>query len=160
MARKASVNKVLGAPPALLPVIVNPGAVASGIEDRFRTLCQRIKAHGTYTTNIGLDLGIEAPQSEQDLVAAKPALSIKIVAGHPHIDWKKGGFTALDLYGTDDATGNYILLGTLTGHSYADNRALPAAGQSKVRKYKGMYKNHDAQVGQMSDEASITVAGV
>ncbi len=108
LARKDSVNTVLGAPPAILPSIVNPGAVASGIEDRFRTLCQRIKAHGIYTANIGLDLGIEVSQSEQDMVAAKPALSIKIVARHPHIDWKKGGFTALDLNGTDDATGNYV----------------------------------------------------
>ena len=158
LARKTSNNEVLGAAPAALPAIVNPGAVAAGIEDRFRTLCQRIKSHAAYTKSIGQDFGIEAPTSIVDLDSKKPILTIKITAGHAHIDWKKDGLDALDLYGTDDTTGSYILLGTLTGHSYIDNRTLPSTVPSKLRKYKGIYKVKDAQIGQMSDEVSVTVA--
>ena len=143
-----------------MAITTNPGAVASGIEDRFRTLCQRIKSHGAYTSSIGQDLGIEAASSPVELDSKKPILTIKNIAGHPHIDWKKDGMDALDLYGTDDTSNAYVLLGTLTGHSYVDNRALPAVGQSKLRKYKGIYKKKDTQIGQMSDEVSITVAAV
>ncbi len=160
LARKTNNNDVLGLPPAAMPAIVNPGAVPAGIEDRFRTLCQRIKKHGAYTVGIGQDLGIEAPTSVVDLDSKKPVLTIKTVAGHPHIDWKKDNLDALDLYSTDDTTGNYILLGTLTGHSFVDNRALPAGVPSKVRKYKGIYRKKDTQIGQMSDEATVTVATV
>ena len=160
LARKTNNDDVLGTAPAALPAIINPGAVPAGIEDRFRTLCQRIKKHGAYTVGIGQDLGIEAPTSVVDLDSKKPVLTIKTVAGHPHIDWKKDNLDALDLYGTDDTSGAYVLLGTLTGHSFVDNRTLPTGVSSRLRKYKGIYRKKDVQIGQMSDEVSVTVATV
>lgn len=160
LARKQSNGDVLGATPSALVLPANPGAVLSGIEDRFRTLAQRIKSHGNYNSSIGKDLDLEAPEVQVDLDTKKPKLKIKLVAAHPTIDWKKDSIDALELYGTDDSTGNYTLIGTLSGKSYVDNRALPSTGQSKMRKFKAIYRHKDQQIGQWSDEVSIAVAGV
>jgi hypothetical protein len=161
LARKTSGNDVLGAPPAALVVAAPPTpTVQSGIENRFRTLAQRIKSHGAYNTSIGEDLGIEAPSTTVDLDNKKAVLKIKQVAGHPFIEWKKDGIDALELYGTDDTTGNYVLLGTISGKSFEDNRPLPPTGQSKLRKYKAIYRHKDKQIGHWSDEVSVSVTGI
>jgi len=42
---------------------------------------------------------------------------------------------------------------------YTDTAALPAPGAGAVWKYKGIYREADAQVGQWSDVVSVAVAG-
>ena len=161
LARKAVGIDILGAAPTPLTISAPPATVTAGIENRFRILVQRIKKHGAYNSSIGEDLGIEAPISALILDVKKPVLKIKLVAARPRIDWKKDGIDALEIYGSDDNTsGNYSLLATIMGTSYLDSRPLPPLGESKLRKYKAIYRHKDEQIGNWSDEVSISVTGV
>ncbi len=149
----SSAMAAMPAAPAL-PAPV-PAAVAPGVIARFTALVARVKNHRNYTDAIGQDLGVIGAEQVIDTAAWKPLLASQIQAGHPVVQWKKGGADALEVW--VDRGDGFIFLAIDTHPPYPDTAPLPAAGA--VWKYKAIYRLHDEQVGQWSDILSITVGG-
>lgn len=146
------------APPAIAAA---PTAVAPGIFKRAASLVAVIKAKTVYSTSDGADLGVEVSGLVESLsrkqVESKPDIKLRLIAGGaPEVVWHKGGMDGIDIY-VDRGTNQWQYLATDTHPNYTDTAPLPANGQSAVWKYRCIYRDHDAQVGQWSDVASITV---
>jgi hypothetical protein len=132
---------------------------APGIFPRVRAVVGRVKANIAYTEADGKDLGIIGEEQTNDLVGIKPAISLRLAAGgHPEIVWKKQGMDGIEIYVSRNAD-PYTLLAYDMRPNHIDASPLPALGTSAVWKYRAIYRFHDAQVGQWSDEVSVTVAG-
>jgi hypothetical protein len=132
---------------------------APGIFSRVRALVGRIKASVAYTDADGKDLGIIGEEQTTDLVGIKPAITTRLAAGgHPEIVWKKQGMDGIEIYVSRNAE-PYTLLAYDMRPNHIDASPLPALGTSAIWKYRAIYRFHDAQVGQWSDEVSVTVAG-
>jgi hypothetical protein len=148
-----------GAP--VLPTLgAAPAAVDLGIEERFRTLVRRIKAHPNYNASIGDALGIEGPeQTPVDLSTVQPRLKLKISGGVVVIGWGWGGQSEqLDMIRleVDRGTGaGFVLLANDTTPGYFDTESFPATAAKWT--YRGMYYVGDGAVGQWSDPVSINV---
>jgi hypothetical protein len=151
----------LGDAPIWAPPVA-PATAAANISGRWSKLIQQIKSQPNYTEAIGDDLGISAISSaltQADIDALKPKLKAHLVAGQPIVEWKKGDADGINIYGADGNTGIYVFLATNLHPNYLDKRPLPAPGQSAVRKFKAVYIMGDEEVGQYSDEISISVMG-
>ncbi|MEC4048259.1 hypothetical protein OX284_002360 [Flavobacterium sp. SUN046] len=139
----------LGTPPAIVP---------ANIQLRFTQKAAKAKANPNYTKAIGKDLGIESPEQVFVPSHGKPSLKIKLNAGHPEIRFVKGHFEGLEIH--KDTGSGFKLLATSFRAGYNDTSGLPPAGVSEIWKYKGIYFHGNLQVGQWSDEVSVTVTGV
>ena len=144
----------------ILPTLPQPIAtpVSPGIIPRLSALVARIKASKNYTEAIGKDLWIVASKQIIDPTTWKPALAIKIQAGHPIILWTKGNAAAIEIW-VDRGDGHFSQLAINTEPNTTDNWPLPPAGTSAMWRYKAIYLLHDEQVGQWSDVISVSVGG-
>lgn len=142
------------------PVLaIAPKAVAPGIQFRFTTMVNRIKAHQGYTTAIGQNLGIEMTAAFRlDLDNAQPILKVVSRGGRVNLDWKKGKFDGIVI--EKDSGKGFLVLDKDLHPNFVDNSPLPASGESAVWKYRAMYLYGDGQVGLWSDIVTVTVAGV
>jgi hypothetical protein len=136
-----------------------PATVPPDIFGRNCALAGRIKKHPSYTEAMGQDLGIIGAEQTIDYSSLKPVLNITLQAGHPVIDWHKQGMDSLELWADRGDGKGFIFLAIDSVPLYTDTAALPAPGAGAVWKYKGIYREADAQVGQWSDVVSIAVAG-
>lgn len=145
-----------GTTPPVPPVFgAAPTAVEPGIFDRAASIGNRIKKHKDYVVSDGNNLGLEgAEKPAPDLVNAKPAIKIVLIAGKPEIRWTKGLYDALHIEVDRDGTG-YRFLAIDTEPDYSDTFALPV--QAATWKYRAIYIFHDEKVGMWSDEVSVTV---
>ena len=75
------------------------------------------------------------------------------------IQWVKQGLDALELWVDRGDGKGFVFLAIDTIVPYVDTAALPAAGQSALWKYKGIYLQADERVGQWSDIVSLAVNG-
>jgi hypothetical protein len=115
----------------------------------------RIKASLSYTTAIGNDLGIIAPESTIDISALQPILKVKLEAGKPRIKCSKGVADALDLF-VDRHDGNgFILLGRLIKLDFIDTASLPSGVTLAEWSYRAIYVIGNDNVGMLSAEASV-----
>ena len=154
-----------GAPVApVLPAA--PPAVDPGIEPRFRALARQIKAHAAYNEALGKALGIEGPErAAPDLASLKPAIAVQASGGRVEVSWGwqgHGAFLDLCELQVDRADGKgWALLAYDTTPGYADTAPLPTAPAKWTYRaiYRAIYRVGDAQVGQWSDPASLTVGG-
>jgi hypothetical protein len=146
---------------ATMPVFTVPGivpaAVLVGIETRFRQRAEKAKAvTGVYNNDIGEQLCIVAPEASGEL--GVPQFTIELAAGHPLMKWKKKTSDGIEIW-KDDGTG--FRFRDKDGKSpWVDNDDLPAAGQSKIWKYKIIYLVDDEPVGDFSPDTSISVQGI
>jgi len=156
--RKGEANVVSNTPPASPLLDVMPSAVAPGIVVRFTTMVNRIKAHQSYTTAIGQNLGIEMTRTQKiDLDAAQPILKTVLRGGKVNLLWKRGKFDGI-LIEKDSGEG-FITLDKDFHPDFIDNSNMPAQGQSALWKYRAIYLANDEKVGSWSDIVSITVGG-
>ncbi|RFM29111.1 hypothetical protein [Deminuibacter soli] len=160
--REGGANNDVAIMPAPPTIAAAPTAVTPGIFKCAAALVAGIKAKTIYSASDGTDLGIEGSGAVESLsrkqVESKPTITLRLIAGGaPEIVWRKGGMDGIDIY-VDRGTGQWQYLATDTHPNYTDTAPLPAAGQSALWKYRCIYRDHDAQVGQWSDVASITVS--
>lgn len=135
-----------------------PAAVTPGIIYRFTTMVNRIKAHQSYTTAIGQNLGIEYSSSlKLDLDTAQPILKAVSRGGKVNLDWKKGKFDGIVI--EKDSGNGFIVLDKDLHPNFIDKSDLPPAGESAVWKYRAMYLYNDDQVGLWSDMVTVSVVG-
>ena len=148
----------LGAFPAA-PVLPTPAPamVAPGIFGRATALVARIKVAPGYTDSIGQTLQLIGADQTVDVSTMKPVITAQLDAGQVDIGWTKQGMDGIEIQ-VDRGTG-FVFLAIDTIPGYTDTAPMPAAGQSALWKYKGIYRQGDDRVGQWSDVVSIPVAG-
>ncbi len=136
--------------------------MAGNIFGRLAKMVQSIKAHPNYTIAIGNDLGIiGADTPPVDPANIKPVLGHNLQAGKPNITWKKNGHQGIHIYvDRGDGKGFGNMPYTDTKPDFLDEYQLPATGQTALWKYKAIYIDDDVEVGNMSNELSVTVAGI
>ncbi len=135
-----------------------PAVVAPGILVRFTTLVNRIKAHQSYTTAIGQNLGVEITTTAQlSLNMAEPVLKVVLRGGQVNLLWKKGNYSGILI--EKDSGAGFITLDKDFHPDFIDNSPLPAQGQSAVWKYRAIYLMNDDKVGVWSAIVTTTVAG-
>lgn len=146
-------------PPPPPVLAAPPAAVPPDIELRFQEKARRAKAAKGYTRSIGEKLGIVGDDTEFNPKEGKPKLKVSLDAGYPFVVTSKGRYPGINLYrdmGTGYGDKPYK---TLTTPKFRDEDCLPAAGQSRIIKYKAIFVWDNKEVGDWSDEVSITVAG-
>ncbi len=155
-ARYLKTDLDLAAPP--VPVIDTiPKAVKSGIQARFAQKVKQAKASANYTETIGKALGIVGTSTAaRGNATDSPELKLLLNGGYPELSFKLNGYEAVNIY--KDAGNGYALLKTAHRSPVKDIH-LPAAGQTALYKYKAIYVENDVEVGTMSAEVSIAVAG-
>ena len=135
---------------------VMPKVVAPGILVRFTTMVNRLKAHQSYTTAIGQNLGVELTASQKlDLDTAQPILKVVVRGGRVNLDWKKGKFDGIII--EKDSGNGFLVLDKDMHPNFIDNSPLPPAGESAIWRYRAMYLLSDDRVGMWSDIVSTTV---
>jgi len=151
-------GSVLGIEPVPPTFPPPPAAVPPGIFVRAAKLGAIIKKKANYTQADGNDLGLEGSEQPQDMEKLKPVLTIRLVSGgKPQLSWKKQRTNSLEIH-VDRGDGNFVLLATNTSTKYIDNTALPTGATSALWKYKAIYRFNNANVGEWSDVATITVS--
>lgn len=135
-------------------------AVAPGIEARFRSLVQLIKANANYNTALGQALGIEgAQQTGPDLNTIQPVIDAIISGNHVTVKWGWGGNSAyLDICELQVDRGDgkgFGLLAFDTTPGYTDTQLFPAA--PAIWTYRAIYRVGDKQTGQWSLPVGVTV---
>jgi len=153
-ARKGTEATVLSSFPTPVDVTSPPTAVLPGVEDRFRKLVQQIKANPNYSTVIGEDLGIVAPEDTSVLTA--PVLTVKLDGGVPVIGFKKGKSGGIRLYSKRGSEADFSFLAVDTKSPYRDTRPNLGAGPEQ-RQYYAYFIVDDQQTGDPSTVVSITV---
>lgn len=142
--------------PALAPA--PPMPEKPDLEGRFRILVQRIAYHPAYTTAIGRDLGIEAPEETFNPSEGKPSFYIEPTSGgYPNLRWKKGKYEGVEIW-KDNGSG-FAKLDRDMKPDYIDKTELPKAGTTALWKYKMIYLLNDEPIGNWSDVVSVTVYG-
>ncbi|TRX35233.1 hypothetical protein [Flavobacterium restrictum] len=143
------------APPA--PVLdATPPVVPPGVVTRFTTMVNRIKAHQSYTTAIGQNLGIEMTNTQKvNLDSAQPTLKTVMRGGQVNLLWKKGKFGGILI--EKDSGAGFVTLDKDFHPDFIDNSTMPAQGQSAVWKYRAIYLLNDEKVGLWSDVVTVSV---
>ena len=132
-----------------------------------RALAARIKAHPAYTVALGSLLGIEGPQDTTDLTTSKPTLTgIDQTGGVVELDFDKSISDGVNIYAKRDGDADFVFLARDTASPYIDNRPLLVATKpelreglaSRLREYKAVYVQSDAEIGLFSDEVVVNCA--
>jgi len=151
----------LGPIPGLpvLPSGTVPDVTSGGVIGRFRDIVQDTANSKKITQDIMSSLGILAPESKEDIDAAKPEFHLTYSsAGHPMIVWTKGHFDGVEIWKSTDGI-TFTKLDKDIRPDYIDKSDLPAATKAENWYYKLIYFMDKDQVGQWSDIQSIAVAG-
>lgn len=151
-------------PPSAAPVApVLPAAVPPvdpGIEARFRSLRNQIKAHPASNKGIREAVGIEGAElTGPDYATVKPNITVTTSGTHVEIGWNWGGFASfLDQLELEvDRGQGFVLLAIDTTPGYTDTQPFPAAPTKWT--YRAIYRLGDSRVGQWSNPVSVTVGG-
>ncbi len=143
------------------PDVSTPPMVAGvpDIEGRFRTLAATIKLNANYSTAIGEDLMIQAPESTVDYSTYKPIFSLEVVAEQVLIRWKKLKSDGVNIYKKVNG-GAWVKIDFDGKPNYLDKSDMPPAGTSQQWTYRLRYVKNEAEIGEYSVEQTITVSGV
>lgn len=141
--------------PNLEPVAAT---VSPGVQFRFTSLANRIKANPNYTYAIGQILGIEVTsRARVAFENVQPLLKLVMRGGRVNLDWKKGMYSGIVI--EKDSGDGFVVFDKDTRPNFVDPTPLPEPGTSAVWKYRAMYLYNDDRVGDWSDVATITVGG-
>lgn len=91
------------------------------------------------------------------LTAPKPGLTASDTSGGVvELAFSKSKSDGVNLYSQRDGEAGFVFLARDTSSPYVDNRPLLAAGKPEVRRYKTIYVLNDQEIGQFSDEVTVT----
>jgi hypothetical protein len=83
-------------------------------------------------------------------------LGIDQTGGSVELDFSKSISDGVNLYSQRDGEADFVFLARDTSSPYVDNRPLLTAGKPEVRKYKAVYVQNDAEIGNFSNVVTIT----
>lgn len=156
--KKGEANVTVNLTPVSPVLDAVPDDVAPGIVIRFTTMVNRIKAHQSYTTAIGQNLGVE--QSGTAILTmdtAQPLLKAVTRGGKINLLWKKGKFSGILI--EKDSGAGFVTHDKDFHPDFIDNAAMPAQGHSVIWKYKAIYLINDEKVGLWSNIVTVPVEG-
>jgi hypothetical protein len=140
-------------------VINVPVGAFIGIFAEFREIVGFIKSNPNYTENIGLDLMIVAPETEQsNLNDASPNLKLALKNDvSVEIAFKKADFDAIEIQYRKASTENWLPADKATTSPTTHTPQLTVAGQAEKFEYRATYLQKNQRVGNWSPIYSITV---
>lgn len=148
--------------PLSIPTPELPGEEpVPGIFIMVAAIVNKIKLNPAYSVADGTDMGIEGTEIiPPDPATLTPVLSTRPGAGgHPDVKWPKQNMPQLELH-ADRGTGlGWVKVDTFTQAHFIDPYPLPAPGQTALWRYRGIFCDHNQQMGQWSAIAEITVKG-
>lgn len=118
----------------------------------------KVKGNALYTTDIGKDMDILGEAPVVDPNTMKPVLKGEVTAQGVLLRWKKGAADALNIYADRKDGKGFLFLTTDIQPDYVDTTPLPAGVNSAVWNYKAIYVINDEEVGQFSENITITVS--
>jgi hypothetical protein len=132
-----------------------------GIFGLVAELADRIKKHKNYSVADGNDLGIEGtPKAKPNPSSLVPDLAVgRGTGGHPELKWHKQNMPMLEICVDRSEGKGWEKLDTSDQNHYTDAHALPPAGTAVVWRYKAIYKQKGAQVGQWCEPVAVSVMG-
>lgn len=128
------------------------------VERECRALARRLKAHPAYTGAFGHTIGIASRQTVRDPATLQPELELEArEGGEVRIAYTKAATDGVNVYGRYTFAEPWTLLGRSTRSPYVDRRALRQPDQPETREYRAVHVIADAEVGQASAIATVTV---
>jgi len=158
--RRLTNSPVLGAIPAPPATPVFPSPVVDDIFGRTQKLVQLIKNNAAYTVAMGKDLGIVPIVVAGRETVLKPIIALTLNGNQPVISIRKQKAQSINLYVDRGDDKGFVFLATSTTAKYVDVSPLPLPRQSAIWTYEAIYCQNNKEIGQRSDPAKITVAGV
>ena len=101
----------------------------------------------------------DADATTTRVAAQRPVLELGSEGGHIVVKFKKLGHQGVLIYARRGAETEFTLLGLDTQTPYYDNRPNLTPGQAEDRHYRAYFAERDAAVGEVSDVATLAVAG-
>ena len=117
------------------------------------------KASPNFSQEIGLDLGIIAPNVTVDFANYKAQFTTEIYGGNIRIKFKKNNADGINLYGRKKGSLNWMYVARLTKNPYDYNFVLQTEGQPEHWEYRAFGVVDDAEIGVASDIVEILYAG-
>jgi hypothetical protein len=128
------------------------------VVDDITALVKRIRTRKTLTDAIASDLAIVATVTTVDFNNLKPEIKVNLVGNIPQYEYTKKGTTGVVVYCKRGAETDFIYLDKDLKTPYVDNRANLVKGTPELRTYKFRFFYNDIEVGNWSDEVSVTVS--
>jgi len=149
----------LGTP---MPSVPGPGSVGTlptgaqaSIVPRVRALVQRLKAHPSYTTAIGEDLGIEPPSvspPDRPTLRARAETNFRV-----RLTFTMSRMPMLEIQSRRGNETEFTTIAFDTSSPYIDGREPLEAGKPEVREYRARFiDRNDQPIGDWSDVVTAT----
>jgi hypothetical protein len=158
--RYGSGDQVLGAVPTPPVYATMPAVVNDNVQGQFADMIQDCAGSASYSTTIGISLGIAKADTVFDPQAGAPVLKVTLAqGGHPLLHTKLGSYEAFQVWRDSNDGNGYQLAGVSLHPDFLDLTVLPAAGTAVSWKYKVIYVYKNQQAGAWSNEVIISVYG-
>jgi hypothetical protein len=118
---------------------------------------KRIRSRKELTDSIASDLSIVNATSSVDFNSLKPDIKITLVGNVPQYEYTKKGASGISVYCKRGGDTNFVFIDKDLKSPYVDERPNLQPGTPEIRSYKFRYFYDDKEVGNWSDEISVTV---
>jgi len=123
-----------------------------------RRMAQQIKSAKTYTTGIGVDLGIIGSDKSINVTSQlKPALKATVDGHEVVIKFRKEGTDGIKIYGRRGSEQEFTFLAVDTSSPYNDTREKIESSKPEQREYYAYYFEADSEIGQASDVLKVVI---
>jgi hypothetical protein len=121
------------------------------------SLVKRIRTRKELTEAIAEELDIIPTTTSIDFNSLKPEIKVTLVANIPQYEYTKKGTTGISVYCKRGSDTNFVFIDKDFKTPYVDKRPNLEPGTPEIRSYKFRYFYDDKEVGNWSDEISVTV---
>jgi hypothetical protein len=121
------------------------------------SLVKRIRTRKELTEAIAEELDIIPTTTSIDFNSLKPEIKVTLVANIPQYEYTKKGATGISVYSKRGSDTNFVFIDKDFKTPYVDKRPNLESGTPEIRTYKFRYFYDDNEVGNWSDEISVTV---
>jgi hypothetical protein len=122
-----------------------------------REFANYVKSQPNYTTDMGIQLGIEGSDSIINYADLKPVLNVVYEGMNITIKFKKQGTDGIKIFSRRGSETEFTFLATDTESPYVDNRPKLNSAGPELREYQAVYLIRDDAVGQTSDIVKFTL---
>jgi len=128
------------------------------LEQIFRPLIRRMKAHPGYTQALGFKLGIEGKTvTAPDLSNATPSLTaIDKTDGIVELGFVRRDGEGATIYVKRDQATEWTLVGRVISPPFLDVRPLLVPDKPEMRRYTAVYMRGEKEVGHYNDDVVVT----
>ena len=128
------------------------------LEQIFRPLIRRIKAHPEYTEAFGHKLGLEGGTTVvQDLSSGNPSLvAIDKTGGTVEFQFTRRGSDGVNFYLQREQEVGWTLIGRAMKSPFLDARPLLVPGMPEIRRYTAVYLRLDKEVSRFNEDVVVT----